>query len=371
LTISALFVALSAIYTAVPNRKKIWDQKIFILISIASPVLPALLISIFSYELPTILGGLIGLVITGLCVNYKIGFASNANFDGDIELNAHGQSEAELVECGNEKSLNLRNTLLNTFPIIVTILILVLTRIPELGLRRVLTLKEPAGELQLGSLGLFRISAALVLQLSKIFGIENANWTYNTLFIPAWLPFVIVSLLTLALHRKRMRSPWDELKNVTTTTAQRMIGPSLALMGATSLVSLLTLRSLTDSTKPPAAIIGTSVADGLKHGWIAISMLMGALGSFFSGSTTVSNLTFGQVQKTAAENIGVSALGMLTLQTVGASMGNMVCIHNILSARVVVGLDSVQEGAFIKKMIPSLIIFTIVGTLSGLIFLFQ
>jgi L-lactate permease len=59
------------------------------LISIASPVLPALLITIISYELPTILDGLIGLVITGVCVNYKIGFASNANFDGDIELNAN------------------------------------------------------------------------------------------------------------------------------------------------------------------------------------------------------------------------------------------------------------------------------------------
>jgi lactate permease len=376
LSISAYFVALSAIYTAIPDFKRIWRQKYFILISIASPVLPALLVSFFSYELPSILGGLVGLIITGLCVSYGIGFVDDGSVgidESDAEKHIEKEPEQEVhnEQDSKEPNFTLLDVFLNTFPILCTIVILVLTRIPAIGLRRLLTLKEPFGQVDLGTLGTFRISAALVLQLNRIFGVENANWTYNTLFIPAWLPFVVVSMMTVFLHRKRMENPMGQLVKVIKTSAGRMKAPALALMGATSLVSLLTLQSIGDDTKPPSEIIGTTVANGLKHGWIAIAMIMGALGSFFSGSTTVSNLTFGSVQQTAARNIGVNELGMLTLQVVGASMGNMICIHNILSAKVVVGLDSVTEGTFIKKMIPSLIVFTIVGTTAGLLFIFQ
>lgn len=58
---------------------------------------------------------------------------------------------------------------------------------------------------------------------------------------------------------------------------------------------------------------------------------LGVLGSFFSGSTTISNLTFGQVQSVAAANIGVSQASMLALQACGATAGNAVCINNIIS----------------------------------------
>jgi lactate permease len=47
----------------------------------------------------------------------------------------------------------------------------------------------------------------------------------------------------------------------------------------------------------PAYIIGANLSDFMAKGFIAISALLGALGSFFSGSVTVSNLTFGVVQQ--------------------------------------------------------------------------
>lgn len=47
----------------------------------------------------------------------------------------------------------------------------------------------------------------------------------------------------------------------------------------------------------PAYIIGYFLSSWLAQGFLAISAFLGALGSFFSGSTTVSNLTFGDIQK--------------------------------------------------------------------------
>ena len=41
---------------------------------------------------------------------------------------------------------------------------------------------------------------------------------------------------------------------------------------------------------------------------------LGALGAFFSGSVTVSNLMFGPIQKNAAEALHIQVTGVLALQ---------------------------------------------------------
>jgi L-lactate permease len=67
-----------------------------------------------------------------------------------------------------------------------------------------------------------------------------------------------------------------------------------ALMGALVLVALIRKGEMRSTT--PAVIFGTHVSEAMKEGFIALSAILGALGSFFAGSTTVSNLTFGSVQ---------------------------------------------------------------------------
>merc|ERR1712113_1262779 len=83
-------------------------------------------------------------------------------------------------------------------------------------------------------------------------------------------------------------------------------------------------------------------------GWIAIAAFVGALGSFFSGSTTISNLTFGSIQKIAALQTGTNLTAMLALQVAGASAGNGICLNNIIAACAVVGLQ-IGEGQVIQK----------------------
>jgi L-lactate permease len=68
---------------------------------------------------------------------------------------------------------------------------------------------------------------------------------------------------------------------------------AIALFGSLVLVSLL--RNAETPGAAPAYIIGYNLANALKGGFIAFAAALGSLGSFFSGSTTVSNLTFGVV----------------------------------------------------------------------------
>lgn len=86
---------------------------------------------------------------------------------------------------------------------------------------------------------------------------------------------------------------------------------------------------------------------------------LGVLGSFFSGSTTISNLTFGQVQYVAAESIGVNPYSILGLQAVGGTAGNAVCINNIISGVYIYLLLPRLMGIFVRANLLILILYTL------------
>jgi len=87
------------------------------------------------------------------------------------------------------------------------------------------------------------------------------------------------------------------------------------------------------------------------------SILIGALGSFLSGSATFSNMMFAYLQyEMATTSIKISPIHLLTLQTIGASIGNMICIVNIIAACAVVGIKN-QEGIILRNtFLPALLI---------------
>jgi L-lactate permease len=64
---------------------------------------------------------------------------------------------------------------------------------------------QPSLSLQLGTLGTFKLSASLVLQLQQIFMLPGVNWKYETLYVPCLLPFVVAGLVTVWLYRAEMQ----------------------------------------------------------------------------------------------------------------------------------------------------------------------
>ena len=80
-----------------------------------------------------------------------------------------------------------------------------------------------------------------------------------------------------------------------------------------------------------------------RGGWCPFfAPLLGALGAFFSGSNTVSNLTFAPIQAAIAGTLGLDGATVLALQSAGGAMGNMVCIHNIVAVGEVLGLSETR-----------------------------
>ena len=192
--------------------------------------------------------------------------------------------------------------------------------------------------------------------MNGVFGAENVDWVFSTLYVPSLIPFILISLISFRLFGMNKES----CRKVASESTKRMIFPSVALFGALILVELLRYGG----EQSCAAIIGSSLANMLGDGWRFGAPFLGALGSFFSGSATVSAMTFGSIQENAAISLGLDPITILAMQSVGGSMGNMVCIHNIVAVSTVVGLKD-QEGYLLKRTVIPLLVYGVIAGVVG------
>lgn len=258
-----------------------------------------------------------------------------------------------------------RAALLRTSPLTLTVLILVLTRIDEVGLKPRLTdATHRYFTLRLGSLGSLWLARSGVVGVERLMGVDSVSWSYALLYVPFVLPFVLAALPALVAYRdERVSSPLA----IARKTAARLQEPTVSLFGALALVGML--RGRADDEGAPAHVVGNILSAALGHSWIVFAAPIGALGSFFSGSATVSNLTFGSIQYAAALRLRVHAPAMLALQAIGGSIGHAVCLNNIIAAPTVVGLKT-SEGAVMRRTLPVVAAYWVICTLTLVPFIY-
>jgi lactate permease len=339
-TIVALLVPIIALRFVV-GWAEIRRNLVFIYLSILSCMLPALFLSRFNYEFPSLIGGAVGLCLSVLIAKYQVGLART--------------DAAKEVEVAPPPPL--RERILAFAPYLILIAVLVVTRVRFLPLREWLNAESPALPVNLGSLGQFSVSVALVFRLESIFG-TSSTWSYNALFVPSLIPFVVVVLLSVPLLRIDLHT----LKNAVSDATKRLSGPSITLVGALIMVQLMTLGG--DSAQ--TSIIGEKFATVTGRAWPFFAPLLGALGAFFAGSATVSNLTFAGIQDSIARTLGFERTSILALQSVGAAMGNMIAISNIVAVTSILGLEN-QEGFVLKRTVIPLVVYALIAGIAGLL----
>lgn len=175
------------------------------------------------------------------------------------------------------------------------------------------------------------------------------------LYVPSIIPFVLTAGLALLLFR----SPAGTSGKVLSETAGRIAGPTIALFGALVFVKLMMAGGESSSTM----ILGHSLAGATGGAWVYFAPFLGALGSFFSGSNTISNLTFGGIQYSIATDTDVAATTLLALQSAGGAMGNPICIHNIVAVCAVLGVVN-KEGAILKAGLIPVLVYGIIFALA-------
>jgi lactate permease len=112
-------------------------------------------------------------------------------------------------------------------------------------------------------------------------------------------------------------------------------------------------------------IIGRTFATLTGRNWPFFAPALGALGAFFAGSATISNLTFAGIQDSMARILGFDRTSILALQSVGAAMGNMIAISNIVAVSSILGLVS-QDGFILKRTLIPFILYGLVAGILGL-----
>jgi lactate permease len=336
--VAALFVPVVALRFVV-GWAEIRQNLLYIYLSILSCILPSLLLSRVNYEFPSLVGGAVGLCLSALLAKREVGLAPRAG--NEVRIDSPSKHRDRIRACA---------------PYLMLIPILIVTRVRFLPLREWLNAESPALALDWGSLGLFSVSAALVLRLDSIFG-TSSGWSYNALFVPALIPFAVVVLLCVPLLRIDLHT----LKKVVADTTNRLTGPSVTLVGALIMVQLMTLGG----DRAQTMIIGRTFATAMGRSWPFFAPLLGALGAFFSGSATVANLTFAGIQDSISHMLGFDRTSILALQSVGAAMGNGVAISNIVAVSSILGLVN-QEGFILKRTVIPLIVYGLVAGFSGL-----
>ncbi|AFG37663.1 L-lactate permease [Spirochaeta africana] len=326
----------------------------FIYLSIAATIIPYIGISMVNYEFPALIGGAIGLLLS--VVFAKLGWGLDKN-EGHLLDTLHEHHTPNIQEISRTRLAESESLIKATFPLWGTILVLLLTRIPQLGLHPLLNLSQPAAALSLGSLGTFTITPSLTISLQDIFGTPT-SWSHRLLYVPSLIPFALISLLTFIWYRSSRRS----ISSVFRASTDQMRNPAKALLGALVFVNLM----MHGGDTAPVVIIGETLARITGVAWQYFSALLGALGSFFSGSNTISNLTFGPIQDSIAADTGLNRTTIMALQSVGGAMGAMISINNIVAVCSVLALQN-SEGYILKRTARALVVYAIIAAAMSLL----
>jgi lactate permease len=344
---AALFIPAIALSFVVKPRS-ILKNWLFILLSIISTLIPYILIARINYEFPSLIGGFAGLLITALLAKKGVGISK------ETVLVQESVGASELLHPNEAQSrsgsVSFRNLIKATFPLWGTILVLIVTRIPQLGIKPLLVATEPAFSFDMGSLGVFSLSSSLVVSLENIFNTVE-GWSHSILYVPSVIPFLLISLIAFGMYK----TPKTDIKNVWNETVAQMAKPTYALLGALVFVNLMMMGG----EHSAVTLIGKSLADLTGDSWTYFASFLGALGSFFSGSNTISNLTFGGIQDSIAQTLDLNRTTILALQSVGGAMGNMVCINNIVAVASVLALGN-KEGYILKRTAVAMLVYGIV-----------
>ncbi len=312
---------------------RVWPFAIFAAFAMTIPYL--LVAHLLGPEFPSLLGALIGLAIVVPAA--KAGFLQPKekwDFPKQTEWNADWTGSIEIKDTGTKANFGLVRA---WSPYLLIAALLVLTRIPELNLKPLVT-------------GVF-------FEFKNMFGSTVGSGKIMPLYLPGTL-FVIVSAVTFFLHRMNVhayRRAWSD--SIRTTLAA-----SGALVFTVPMVQVFLNSSGSYDAMPK--VLANGVASAVGEAWPLFSTFIGGIGAFVAGSNTISNMTFAQFQYLVALKIEVDPQWIVALQAVGGAAGNIICIHNVVAASAVVGLVG-REGAVIRKTFWPFVYYALVSGCIG------
>ncbi|SHO42840.1 lactate permease [Desulfopila aestuarii DSM 18488] len=315
----------------------------FCLLASVSFLVPYLVFAVFfGPEFPSLIGSLIGLGIITWAA--RRGIARPAKPFRFAPASEWPSEWTGIVSADTGHEPVARMSQLRAWaPYLLIGILLVVTRLPELGMKDFL--------------------AARKISFDHILGFSEVSASIQYLYLPGIIPFTLVALLTVPLHGMTLGKAAGAWKKA----ALSIKNPTIALLFAVAIVSIFRGTGVSDNSlnpngypSMPLAMAG-AVADMAGRAWPMLAAFIGGAGAFITGSNTVSNLLLAEFQWGMAEALSLPRDIIVASQVVGGAMGNMICIHNIVAVCAVVGLFG-KEGVILKANFP---IFLFYGLMAG------
>ncbi|WP_321494297.1 L-lactate permease [uncultured Desulfobacter sp.] len=320
----------------------VWKFTVFAGVCYAIPYLFTAFV--FGVEFPSLLGGLIGLglVITG--ARLKLFLPENT---WEFADRAHWEKQwIGDIEPGSNNLRPKMSQFAAWTPYILIALLLVLTRLSFLPFKGWVT--------------------SFVISFPKILGWETVNFSMKPLYLPGVVPFMLVAILTIFIHR----IPGSKVVLAWKDAIVKMKNPTIAMLFAVAMVEILKQSGHGTAGYASMPLTMAEFVAGLCGSlWPMVASYVGALGAFITGSCTVSNLLFADFQYGVATTTGASHIIIVALQAVGAAMGNMICVHNVVAASATVGLAGMEGTILRRTMIPCLL-YGVVAGIMGMLFIY-
>ncbi len=312
----------------------------FALFSGACFTIPYLLVTVFfGYEFSALLGALVGLPISVIAA--KKGFLLPKrvwHFAPEQEWDESWRSTQKIVEPKASKMSLFKAWL----PYVLIAALLVITRIPALGIKAFLQ-KE-----------------WFTLKIPNVLGVEGTSYSLKWAYLPGVF-FILIALATIFIHKMNKK----EVKTAWRDSIRQVSGAAIALMFGLALVQILRYsgsNEVADSgMKSMIFYMAEAISKVGRALYLVFSPIIGILGSFVSGSNTVSNTLFTNLQYQSALNLGFNTVYIVALQIIGGAIGNMVCINNTVAVCATVGTNG-REGKIIRTCLIPVIIYTVAVT---------
>ncbi|MGB1927347.1 MAG: L-lactate permease, partial [Rubripirellula sp.] len=202
---------------------------------------------------------------------------------------------------------------------------------------------------------------------------EQASWenllgtsvtvpSVEILYLPGTV-FILASLLAIPLHQMR----WQAVQRSFLCSTKMVTKASVALLFSVPMVQVFIHSGggATGLSTMPDVLAGV-VAEAAGSAWPVFASFVGGIGAFIAGSNTISNMMFSQFQFTVAQQIGADPLWVVALQAVGGAAGNVICVHNVVSACAVVGFIG-REGEVIRLTLLMFIFYVLMAAFLGLL----
>jgi lactate permease len=175
--------------------------------------------------------------------------------------------------------------------------------------------------------------------------------TFTGSLTPLYHPGLLLTIAFFfgaAVQRARPRQIGDAFVAAT----RQLATVTIALVSMVTIARLMSQSAMTTELAEAAARTG--------DGWPLISPVVGALGTFVTGSATASNVLFTELQIDTATARGLEVTTLLGAQGFGAAAGNAIAPHNIVAAAATVGLAG-RESEILRRTLPVTAVYLSLG----------